>query len=54
MFLIIFDNLINLIQCKKILCFWGNLKKNSIFKDIVQIGGREVNSISKKLKEINF
>ena len=27
---------------------------NSIFKDIVQIGGREVNPISKKLKEMNF
>ena len=29
-------------------------KKNSIFKDIVQIGGREVNPISKKSKEMNF
>ena len=29
-------------------------KKNSIFTDIVQIGGREVNPISKKLKEMNF
>ena len=29
-------------------------KNNSIFKDIVQIGGREVNPISKKSKEIIF
>ena len=29
-------------------------KKNSIFKDIVQIGGREVNPISKKWKEMIF
>ena len=29
-------------------------KKPSIFTDIAQIGGREVNPISKKLKEINF
>ena len=29
-------------------------KKNSIFKDIVQKGGREVNPISKKWKEMNF
>ena len=37
-------------QCKR-----GNLKKtNSIFKDIVQIGGREVNPISKKIKRIDF
>ena len=33
----------------------GNLKKKtSIFKDMVQIGGREVNPISKKLKEMIF
>ena len=29
-------------------------KKNSIFKDIVQIGGREVNPMSKILKGMNF
>ena len=29
-------------------------KKHSKFKDIVQIGGREVNPISKKWKEMNF
>ena len=29
-------------------------KKNSIFKDIVQIGGREVNPISKKLNKMIF
>ena len=29
-------------------CLRGNVKKNSIFKDIVQIGGREVNPIDKK------
>ena len=29
-------------------------KKNSIFTDIVQIGGREVNPISKNLKEMIF
>ena len=29
-------------------------KKNSIFKDIVQIGGREVNPISKNKKEMIF
>ena len=29
----------------------GTVKKNSIFADIVQIGGREVNPISKKLKD---
>ena len=29
-------------------------KKPSIFKDIVQIGGREENPISKKLKELIF
>ena len=30
----------------------GHLQKNSIFKDIVQIGGREVIPISKNLKEM--
>ena len=29
-------------------------KKNSIFVDIVQIGGREVNPMSKNLNEIIF
>ena len=29
-------------------------KKRSIFKDIVQIGGREVNPISKKIKRNDF
>ena len=29
-------------------------KKNSIFKDIVQIGGGEVNPMSKIGKEMNF
>ena len=29
-------------------------KKPSIFKDIVQIGGREVNPISKKIERIDF
>ena len=29
-------------------------KTNSIFTDIVQIGGREVNPFSKKSKEMNF
>ena len=29
-------------------------KKTSIFKDIVQMGGREVNPISKNWKEMNF
>ena len=32
----------------------GAVKKHSIFKDIVQIGGGEVNPISKKLKELIF
>ena len=33
----------------------GDLQKNpSIFKDIVQKGGREVNPISKNWKEMNF
>ena len=54
MFLIIFDNLINLIQYKKILCFRGNLKKNRIFKDIFQIGGREINPISKKNEKTSW
>ena len=35
-------------------CIRGTLKKNSIFKDIVQIGGREVNPISKNWKEMIF
>ena len=37
-----------------ILLLRGNLKKTSIFKDIVQIGGREVNPISKNWKELIF
>ena len=32
----------------------GDVKKNSIFKDIVQIGGGEVNPMSKIWKEMNF
>ena len=37
------------------LCLRGTLKKtNSIFKDIVQIGGREVNPISKMIQRNDF
>ena len=44
----------NCYQVANIAHLRGNLQKNSICKDIVQIGGREVNPISKNWKEIIF
>ena len=51
-----FDSLLSLeSEEMTVMCLRGAVKKNpSIFKDIVQIGGREVNPISKKSKEMIF